>query len=652
MRLMWVSFIAVAIAAASARAAEDTPETFFGPSKLHTIELKLTKHAWQLMQPERRPRPAPAIAAEMPPPDPKKLPRESPARSPAPQKPQKLPAVEGEVLAPNNFGWAFVYVKAHVKLDDQVLEDVGLRFKGNASFDNAPGTYQKPYKLDFNRFVSGRKFRGMTALNLSNNAWDAGQLRETLSYYCYTQAGLHAPRTALANLYITIDGVCDREYVGIFTIIEEPDDNTFLNTHFDATKGALFKPEGMRGLPYLGERIEPYVERYRAKTDVDPKLARRLIELVKLVNYADDDTFREKIENYLEVDGFLRYIACTMLIANLDSFLVTNHNFYLYVHPADGRVRFLPWDMNLSFGGYSTAGPGDNQIHLSVARPWAGEHNRLLERIMAIQDYDCTYRHYLWKFMDEFFNEMHMGEVIDAMEATLLRARRRAQEFGGREAQDVNPNGWALGNTLPLRSYVARKNKVVRAQLDGNTSTAFVPRPNPAFAFRWGIRAPQEYGNLALMAKAIRQSADADGDYRLSPRELRDAVAALFYELVDESNPGSIHLRRVAEGLEPLVIEKEARSRGFWGMGQKDAGSAGFIWARAVFLEADEDVDGRVSLDEAITFASRMSCLHDADQDGSMDEREIIEALDALAAPRVPGEDAEEDFSRMMRRRR
>jgi hypothetical protein len=392
----------------------------------------------------------------------------------------------------------------------------------------------------------------------------------------------------------------------------------------------------MRGLPYLGERVEPYVERYRAKTDVDPELVRRFIEFVKLVNYADNDTFREKIEDYLDVDGFLRYIACTVLIANLDSFLVTNHNFYLYVHPADRRVRFLPWDMNLSFGLYSTAGASDNQIHLSIDRPWAGDHNRLLERIMAVEEYQCAYRAHLWQSMEDYFNEAHMAKVIEAVEGALALAKRAEEGLPPGKLQEVNPNGWNFGAGVPLRTYVARKSNVVRKQLDGNMSTAFVPRPNPAFAFRWGIRADPAYGNLALMAKAIRQTADADGDFRLSDRELRDAAAALFFELVDESNPGSIHLRRAADGLEPLVAEKEARSRGFWGMGGKDAGTAGFGWARAIFLDADDDLDGRVSLDEITVFVSRLFCTADDDRDGLLDEREVIEALDSIVAPRQP----------------
>src|SRR5688572_12805494 len=159
MRLTWVSFAIIALLAPAARPADDAdtnaPESFFGPAKLHTFHLKVTRHAWTLMQPERRPRPAPLIAAEMPPPDAKK--KVAPPGPPKSQpKEPKAPASEGETLPPNNFGWPFVYVKARLEFNGQVLDDVALRFKGNASFDNS-GNYKKPYKLDFNRFAPGRK---------------------------------------------------------------------------------------------------------------------------------------------------------------------------------------------------------------------------------------------------------------------------------------------------------------------------------------------------------------------------------------------------------------------------------------------------------------------------------------------------------------
>jgi len=48
-------------------------------------------------------------------------------------------------------------------------------------------------------------------------------------------------------------------------------------------------------------------------------LARRVIELVQLFEKADDQTFRDRIESYLNVDQFLRHLAVHTITSNLDT---------------------------------------------------------------------------------------------------------------------------------------------------------------------------------------------------------------------------------------------------------------------------------------------------------------------------------------------
>ena len=52
------------------------------------------------------------------------------------------------------------------------------------------------------------------------------------------------------------------------------------------------------------------------------------------------------------VDEFLRFVASSSAAIDFDSFLSTGHNYFLYVNPADGLVHFIPWALNMTFGGY------------------------------------------------------------------------------------------------------------------------------------------------------------------------------------------------------------------------------------------------------------------------------------------------------------
>ena len=148
-------------------------------------------------------------------------------------------------------------------------------------------------------------------------------------------------------------------------------------------------------------------------------------------------------------------------------------------------------------------------------------------------------------------------------------------------------------------------------------------------------------------------TADADGDYRLTGREARDAVAALYYETVDEQNAESLQPRDLREGLTPLLrnlVPDNGRGRGgFFGMFGGGNGSASGAWTTAIFNGADEDHDLKLTLPELTAAVDRLFCLADRDQNGYLDDREVIEALDLLAAPQATPPDPNVRVRRMQR---
>jgi hypothetical protein len=641
MRLCWLVIVSLASLAAAAdgkkaRAAE-AADAFFDPERTYDVHVHLTAQAWQLMQPERRVRPAGLLdSAPLPATRPAvEVTSEERAGQARRLKEEKPPAVEGDKLAPCIYGFEYVYVKAAVELDGQAIRDVGVRFKGNSSYENYQNVLKRPLKLDFDRFVPGQKFRGVETLNLSNNAFDATSLREAMSYYVYRMAGLPAPRTAFANVYLTVDGLYARQWVGLYTIVEEVDDKAFLKSHFADAKGLVFKPEGMRGLPYLGENFEPYVEHYRAKRSPgDPGLERRFVEFTRLVNYADDATFNAKIKDYLDVDAFIRYTACTVLIADLDSPLVNNHNYYLYLNPADARVTLIPWDMNLSF---------DSQVNLTITRPWHAD-NRLFQRVMSIDGNESAYAAYVRKYAETFFGEDALQRQLARFECALLPAHDAAAAAGKSLGSPDGANGrFGYRSRYPLEDWVTLRLASVRAQLDGKPASVYTPHYGlPGQVFRWGLNAGAEYGMMTPMAAAARKAADADGDYKLSGREVRDAAAALFYDCADRSSPPALTEAQLAAGLVSILApyapqDRGGRGRGFLGFGGNRAAARGAaaaaLWARAIFRDADDDHDAKVTLAELSALARRVFCVADRDQEDKLDEREVAEGLDSLAAP-------------------
>src|SRR6202011_1683316 len=99
----------------------------------------------------------------------------------------------------------------------------------------------------------------------------------------------------------TVPGKYEKEYLGLYVFIEQVD-RTFLKDRFKNGKGLLMKPEGVRGVEYLGEDWHRHRARYPPKHEPSRKEAQRVIDFARLVFRADDEQFRKEIGPFLDVE--------------------------------------------------------------------------------------------------------------------------------------------------------------------------------------------------------------------------------------------------------------------------------------------------------------------------------------------------------------
>ncbi len=443
----------------------------FSLDRLHEIHLSLTSTAWDQMQPIRG-----GILGRM---------FSRPATRPA--GPGAVPP-EGERRQPSPFGNQYAYVKAQIEFDGEKCSDIGLRFSGNSSYNAGGNTLQRPYKLDFNRFRPDAEFLGLKALNLHNNAFDPSRMREPLSYVLFRDAGLPASRVSYAAVYITVQGKFNRQYAGLFAIVEEVD-KTLLRANNLKAGGLLLKPEnlqgGIRSLGHLWN--SQYTNVYRPKSGGTPNAddTRVVIDLANLVSFADDDEFRRRLDSLLDLDQFLRFLAMNTLLSNLDSYFTTGHNYYLYVNPISGRVLFLPWDMNLSFGSFLWVGSVAEQTRLSIHKPYVPP-NRLIERTLAVDAWKQRYRRYLRLYADTVFAPDHIRSRVSSLGA--LVAEGDARWIGAGQVPQPAPGlgMFRLGSVPPPAEFIPGRIKSVHAQLDDAESGY-----EPYFQMRTMLLGPQ-----------------------------------------------------------------------------------------------------------------------------------------------------------------
>jgi hypothetical protein len=137
-------------------------------------------------------------------------------------------------------GVEFTYVHSDLELEGQAFNNVAVRYKGNGTFLESRGSLKRSFKVDLSRFVKGQKVAGVTKLNLHNNVTDASWMNEVLSYRLYRDAGLPAPRSAYARVFVTVPGKFEHKYFGLYSLVEDVD-SSFAVLHFNAKHGAIFK---------------------------------------------------------------------------------------------------------------------------------------------------------------------------------------------------------------------------------------------------------------------------------------------------------------------------------------------------------------------------------------------------------------------------
>lgn len=237
------------------------------------------------------------------------------------------------------------YVMASVVVNGVEVKHVGVRTKGNSSLSSVArdaDTNRYSFKIDFDYYDDVQSLYGLKKLNLNNNFSDSTFMREYLSYEL--MGDMEVPAPANSYMYVTINGEDWGLYIGVETI-----DETFLARNFPEGTGDLYKPDG-NNLSYISDVIEDY-NGLVLKTNEKTSNQSAIIQMLDVINNGGN------IEDVLDVDEMLRYFAINTALVSLDSYQGNfMHNFYLYEE--NGVFQMLPWDYNMSFGGFGGFGGG------------------------------------------------------------------------------------------------------------------------------------------------------------------------------------------------------------------------------------------------------------------------------------------------------
>jgi putative membrane-bound dehydrogenase-like protein len=441
--------------------AEDKARDAFGTTKVWAVHLEIPAKEYEAMQP------APGGFG-------------FPGGPPQPQ-PQPKDKRDSEK---NAFGTAFPWAQGDFSADGKTLTKVGIRYAGDITYFTSSRGLKRPLKIAFDKFQD-QQFQGLSSVQLHAMPLDPARAREVIAFGIFRDAGVPAPRTAFAEVTLTVPGKHDKEYLGLYTAVESIDQR-FVADKFGSDKGLLLKPTrsfGQAGsaLPFLGDDWGPYKGAYQPQSEPTKEQSKRVIEFARLVHQASDEEFRKQIDSFLDVDEFLRFLAANALTSNLDSFFALGVNYHLYLHPTTNKFLFLPGDLEFSLANFLLMGSADQLMDLSVSKPYPGE-NKLTDRLLAMKEVSEKYQKVLKDLTTTLFTKERLLKDSEAVDKATREIRdKEAKAVAARKEPPPGFGPGGPGGAPPqapdLKTFAEKRLASVESQLAGK-SKGYAPQFN------------------------------------------------------------------------------------------------------------------------------------------------------------------------------
>ena len=288
--------------------------------------------------------------------------------------------------------------------DNGVVRDtvaiVGFRLRGNTSRKAA----KKSFKVSFNEFEKGQKYRGVEKLNINGEHNDPSITRAKICFDFLDYLEVPASRANHVKLFI------NGTYFGLYVNVEHYDEE-FTQSRFNG-EGNLYKCTYGADLRYRGASADNYkLSYYELKKPNAPRAYEDLAHFIDVLNNTPNDKLECELEQVFNVNSYLRCLVFDVLCGNWDGPNYNKNNFYLYYNTQSGLFEYIPYDLDNTLGVDFLGQEWSNRDIYSWSK--LNSTRPLYQKVMSQQNYRDKFTYLMDEALSEYFNPDSLGSKIN-----------------------------------------------------------------------------------------------------------------------------------------------------------------------------------------------------------------------------------------------
>ena len=225
-----------------------------------------------------------------------------------------------------------------------------------------------------------------------------------------------------------------------------------MDFNFAGGKGGFSMSGGGADLNYTDDELDSYETIWDGEITTTTKTDhKRVVTALKNISEGND------LEDYMDIDNLLRYMAVHVFSVNEDSLSGTMaHNYYLY--ETGGKLNLIPWDYNLALGGMGSSNDATSVVNDAIDNAFSGTN--FFATLMEDETYHSQYYADLQQLVSEYIN----GGGFDAF---YERVRSQIDELVETDPTAFYSYDEYLTAVDTLYQVVKLRGESIQGQLDG-----------------------------------------------------------------------------------------------------------------------------------------------------------------------------------------